>query len=98
MKILGLGVAAALATATLGVPLAAAQDARHDTVQHEQMDRSDAMRHDTMNRDGVHHANMGRDEQMRHSGWRNHPRHRVCRTVWRHHHRTRVCHWVRHHR
>ena len=96
MKTLGLGLAAALATAALGVPLAAsAQDAHHDGIRHEQMDRSDNMRRDGMNRDGVRHADMGRDEVKRHSGWRNHPRHRVCRTVWRHHHRTRVCKWVR---
>ncbi len=54
-------------------------------------DRRDARRDRRDDRrDWRRHYNRGH-----HYGWRNHPRHRVCRTVWRHHMRQRVCWWRR---
>lgn len=110
MKLLQATLAAVLAVSSLGIGSAAlAQGKGHEQARgnhergHVEHDRTDPRHHaDRDRRNDRDHASRGRnvhrgynDNRGRHLGWRNNPRHRVCKTVWRNNHRQRVCRWVR---
>ncbi len=91
MKILSAMLAAAMATAALGLPAAASAQTMQGPVAYHLVS-ADPMHHGDMRPGNKPRRHMRRDRMHGHNMGHHHNWQRHCWTKWRHHHRVRVCH------